>query len=486
MNSSIRVTIFCCACSLAGMLAASPSHADVVISTDASQNMTCSGGVCAPTSNSAVLNVGDLEAMLAAGNVTVVTINSGVQANNIVVTAPFSWTAASSLTLDAYQSITVTGAVKNDGAGGVSLITNDGGSGGALSFFRQGHLSFKNLKDSLSINGTRYKLEKTIKGLARAIVANPNGAFALADNYDAKPDGLYRTIPIPVLFGGQFNGLGHVISKVEIGDTADVYVGFFWVLYAPGTISSLGLKDIVVDTANSTNSATGGLVGEMIGGNVSNSWTSGKVIGTYDAVGGLVGYDAGGTVSNSWSSAQVINLNEVGTGGLVGLLDSGGVISSSFATGSVSNYSCVGGLAGGPWGAIATITNSYATGPISGTINSYDSVGGLIGCANAYSITSSYSTGLVTGAPGATVGGFIGSNSNYRGSTTATNCYWDTTTSGTNVGLGGGDPITGSITGLTTSQLQSGLPAGFDPTIWAENPNINNGLPYLIANPPPQ
>jgi hypothetical protein len=28
------------------------------------------------------------------------------------------------------------------------------------------------------------------------------------------------------------------------------------------------------------------------------------------------------------------------------------------------------------------------------------------------------------------------------------------------------------------------LPEGFDPTIWAENPSINNGFPYLIANPP--
>ena len=40
------------------------------------------------------------------------------------------------------------------------------------------------------------------------------------------------------------------------------------------------------------------------------------------------------------------------------------------------------------------------------------------------------------------------------------------------------------ITGLTTAQLQSGLPAGFDPSIWAESPNINGGLPYLITNPP--
>jgi hypothetical protein len=40
------------------------------------------------------------------------------------------------------------------------------------------------------------------------------------------------------------------------------------------------------------------------------------------------------------------------------------------------------------------------------------------------------------------------------------------------------------IKGKTTQQLQSGLPKGFDPKIWAENPKINGGLPYLIANPP--
>ena len=69
---------------------------------------------------------------------------------------------------------------------------------------------------------------------------------------------------------------------------------------------------------------------------------------------------------------------------------------------------------------------------------------------------------------------------------TISDVYWDTTTSGiTNLGEGAGnianDP---GITGETTAQLQAGLPPGFDPSIWAEDPSINGGLPYLIANPP--
>src|ERR1700733_12111792 len=91
MNSLNQSGIFCFAVSLAGLLSVSPSRADVVISAAATQNMTCSGGVCEPTSSNAVLNASDLESMLAAGNVTVVTLNTGVQANNIDVAARFSW-----------------------------------------------------------------------------------------------------------------------------------------------------------------------------------------------------------------------------------------------------------------------------------------------------------------------------------------------------------------------------------------------------------
>ena len=66
------------------------------------------------------------------------------------------------------------------------------------------------------------------------------------------------------------------------------------------------------------------------------------------------------------------------------------------------------------------------------------------------------------------------------------NTYWDLNTSGI------GDPTRGAgnvsndpgITGLTDAQLKSGLPAGFDSKIWAQNAGINHGYPYLIANPP--
>jgi hypothetical protein len=37
---------------------------------------------------------------------------------------------------------------------------------------------------------------------------------------------------------------------------------------------------------------------------------------------------------------------------------------------------------------------------------------------------------------------------------------------------------------ISTAKLQSRVPLGFSKKDWAEDPNINNGYPYLRANPP--
>ncbi len=225
--------ILCAAAPLLAACFAVPAHADVVISTDATQNITCANGICAPTAASAVLNVTDLENLLASGNVEVTTTGSGVQADNIDIAAPLSWSNASSLSLDAYQSLTFTASMSVAGAGGVTLTTNDGGSGGLLTFLQRGNVTFSDAADSLVINGTPYRLETTLKSLAYDIVRNPTHAFALANDLDEKRHGIFRTPPIPVNFNSTFNGLGHTISNIAIADLSDTSVGFFAVLSAP-------------------------------------------------------------------------------------------------------------------------------------------------------------------------------------------------------------------------------------------------------------
>jgi hypothetical protein len=117
--------------------------------------------------------------------------------------------------LDAYQSIEVGQPVSVGGSGGVSLVLNDGGSGGSLSFRPGGNLSFAQATNPLSINGKAYELIDSLQSLISAVAQNPNGRYALAANYDASKDGTYGNAPIHKKFKGTFNGLGSVDKIID-------------------------------------------------------------------------------------------------------------------------------------------------------------------------------------------------------------------------------------------------------------------------------
>jgi hypothetical protein len=133
-----------------------------------------------------------------------------------------------------------------------------------------------------------------------------------------------------------------------------------------------------------------------------------------------------------------------------------------------------------------TITNSYATGTVRGGDQS--AVGGFtIGGAS----TDSYSAGSVgigTKPPGRSDKTYLGGFTVYGASSQRTD-YWDIDTSGRTNGCGYKKDKRRRcrhVTGLSDAQLKSALPNGFDPAIWGEAPDINNGYPYLLANPPPK
>jgi hypothetical protein len=93
----------------------------------------------------------------------------------------------------------------------------------------------------------------------------------------------------------------------------------------------------------------------------------------------------------------------------------------------------------------------------------------------------SYSTSAVSGN-GATIGGFVG----FDAAGGMHHALWDLDTSGiSDPHQGAGNiPDDSGIKGVTDAQLRSGLPKGFDPNVWGQSPNVNNGYPYLLANPP--
>ena len=134
------------------------------------------------------------------------------------------------------------------------------------------------------------------------------------------------------------------------------------------------------------------------------------------------------------------------------------------------------------------ISRNFATGAVTGGQQTADGgFVGLIDCENGPpcpTAIDTYSTGSPTGGTISLVGGFVGNDgSDGSGISYA---YWDMSTSGiSDPGQGAGNtPNDPGITGFTTAQLQSGLPDGFDPSVWAESSTVNDGLPYLSANPP--
>ena len=125
------------------------------------------------------------------------------------------------------------------------------------------------------------------------------------------------------------------------------------------------------------------------------------VNGTDYYIAGLVGYNLDSEISECYSSGSINGGSDVG--GLAGYNSSQSSIFSSYSAGIViGEWFHIGGLVGFNLG---SISSSYSTSIVSGG-NSFD-VGGLVG-SNSGTISESYSTGTVTGY--SRVGGLVGSN----------------------------------------------------------------------------
>lgn len=475
-----RAIYLAAAFSIASLGLASTANAALVVSTNATKNVSCSAGVCTATALHAVLNVNDLQTLLASGSVKLM---SGSVGGNIDVNAALTWANGSSLTLDAYASISVIAHVTVAGTAPLTLTTADGGSEGSLNFQKNGRISFLGTSNTLTINGNIYTLVDDISMMASDMQSNQFGNYALSDNYNAKVDGIYALSAIPFTFEGSFEGLGNTISHLSISNPHSGGTGFFQGV-GGGDIESirdLHLANVnILDSGGNSDaySPVGGLaarVGSSI--TVFNCSVSGRIRSSkFSIAGGLVGIN-GGLVSTSYSTATVAG----GTvGGLIGANKSGSIL-DSYASGLISgvgNASYVGGLIGAN---VGSVSQSYAMGGVTGS----SLTGGLIGQdtpASGESVTQVYSTGAVSQTH--TFGGLVGQDTSAAG--TFGDAYWDETTSGvTSSSKGAGTPANDpGITGLSNTQLTSASPAGFDPSIWAQSPSINNGLPYLIANPP--
>ena len=167
-------------------------------------------------------------------------------------------------------------------------------------------------------------------------------------------------------FWGTFDGDYKTISGLVI-NTTDANVGLFGKVGDDATIKNLGV--IGADIKGGT------FVGSIVGyaGNCafSNCYATGEVRGD-GFIGGLIGNLLAGEVSGSFSTCKVSSVGNY-AGGLVGFDNTSSSINNCYATGAVDGILYVGGLTGG--GDSGRVTMCYATGEVSANRHA----GGLAG-----------------------------------------------------------------------------------------------------------
>jgi hypothetical protein len=189
-----------------------------------------------------------------------------------------------------------------------------------------------------------------------------------------------------------------------------------------------------------------------------------KIIGLYINKGftdyaGLFGYSGTGFML---CNVSLIDVNIRGNNGSAAHIANsyGGTIENCYSTGVVYDTSYYGGGIAG-YAAQTRINNCYSLCKVT-SVSHY--VGGLVAYAFSCTLNNCYSCGAVYGYA-SYIGGLIGY---VDVSSTITNSYWDTETSGQSTSAGG--------TGLTTAQMkQQASFVGWDfDTVWT----IDEGVSY--------
>lgn len=448
---------------LAFGLASGPAGAAVQISSDATNNVTCTAGVCTPSGSNPVLNVSDLTALLASSDVKIMTDSSN---SDIVIAASFTWASKHALSLDAMRGINFAMPVTLAAKAGLSIKTNDGGSGGDLQFATGASVNLWDLKSRLTIDGKKYALLNNLHDLAAAVTKKPTLKYAFAADYDATQDGTYSASVVPGELDGVFEGLGHTIANLTVVSSPSITTclgGLFERADQGATVRDIHLANAQITALTQT--TAGALVGcnsTAKGATVIGASSSGFVtVQKQSLAGGLVGAIAGNIINSSSSATVTLNGDNPdpaygNLGGLAGYVD--GTIIGSSASGDVTggDNSCAGGLAGqaslivqshasgkvkvgsntnpvglpfavegaGGLACIAVARQSYATGSATANKDSY--VGGLVAHCDYFSddyaaVSDSYATGAVKGGTDSRVGGLIGygSDAHYSYSTGA-------------------------------------------------------------------
>jgi hypothetical protein len=277
-------------------------------------------------------------------------------------------------------------------------------------------------------------------------------------------------------FTGSLNGNGHSIIGMHINRPNHGYHGLFAYL-SNASVYDLNFENAIIHGGQ----YTGALSGYSSTSSIENTHVNGWVISSNDQTGGIIGDVSGGMLSNLSADVFVIGGAPYNTGGVCGAMRNGAQLLYAFSIGEVRGIASVGGLVGAIHVATDLIKDSYSRANVYATTTGA-SVGGLLGTRNGGNIENSFSTGLVDG-PGP-YGGLVG----FGNGTYVTNSYWNLETSGRATSAGGAGAM-----GRTTEQMTHPYAANTYQTWDFANTWIadeyyftNNGYPYLSWQKPKQ
>jgi hypothetical protein len=195
-------------------------------------------------------------------------------------------------------------------------------------------------------------------------------------------------------FSGTFEGNGHTISNLKLGETSDHFSGLFGYVSNTPTTTNAIIQNLVLSNPTTSNALyVGALVGYLYSGNILN---------------------CGVTVTDDAHSIATTNNKsyEICVGGLVGELYAGNIVACyANIPVSTSGYST---YAGGLVGYIAeskaaVVYASYATGSVTGEAS--HTIGGLVGYIdNSGTVSGCYASGTVSASSSTSVGGLVGNN----------------------------------------------------------------------------
>lgn len=406
-----------------------------------------------------------VSAALAGGNLTIQSASGSTSGNgDIFVRDNVTWTSGNTLTLEAYRNIRI-----------LATVDASGGNGGVVTLkYGQGAIAANNTATydfGLGSNGFAGKLNLKAGQNFNTLL----GSDGVATNWTVitalGAQGDQTTNP-----GNSLQGLSNPLNRFGnwvLGGDIDASATASW---------NSGAGFVPIGNASASTDAFAGKfdgLGHQIQGLVINRGSSSDVglfantrgngtliqnlgltkLGSVGRIqarsgsGALVGRAAvSGTLSirNVYSTLDVAVTNDK-VGGLVGYGSTNKVsISSSYSTGQVSGRNDVGGLLGYLDYEDHVIQDSYATGNVQGT-GSY--VGGLVGEMYG-SVINSYATGSVS-TNGDSVGGLVGLQYSYGPSSGIFTSYATglVSVSGVNQRIGG---LVGQIEGTVSQSYATG------------------------------